>query len=312
MKSKPGLTFLLVVVLLISSSSALHSQEYIPTAVEGAQWIVKYDDIDTPQLVDGLWEYYSGGDTSVDNHIYKKVYKRFLQPTDAAPPFEPGGSYNLSGLIRDDTLNRKVFAILFDDGNMFCPVEEEILLFDFSYATGDTATFCLVPDFVDFTIESITLNTHLGFDTRIFANEGAYEYYEGMGTYFGLFEPMFMPIKSSNNRSPNQTFLYYYCREAPCQLVVSSAEIQEQENIFVIYPNPAVHHLDVIIPNTIKANQIVITNSLGQIVKRRTFDGQGSAIRIHISDLPAGIYMAGLIRDETVIMTRKILVSRPN
>ena len=90
----------------------LRCQEYIPMAMEGAQWIIRFDDINTPQTVDDLWEYLILGDTTIENFDYTKVYRRSLVPTDAPPPFIPNGEYELYGFLRDDHFDKKVYAFL--------------------------------------------------------------------------------------------------------------------------------------------------------------------------------------------------------
>ena len=53
---------LLIFIIIFQFNSEIKSQEYIPLAVEGAHWIVAFNHIDTPWLVDDLWEYYAEGD----------------------------------------------------------------------------------------------------------------------------------------------------------------------------------------------------------------------------------------------------------
>ena len=218
-------TKLLIVAVAFFMLQQLNAQEYIPTAVEGAHWIVRLYDNTQPYPVDDLWEYYAEGDTIIDNITYKKIYKRSLVVTQEGPPFEADGPYELHGFIRDDSIARKVYAIEIDEPYSECPLNEEFLMYDFSVNVGDSAVFCLLPEFYDPTITSITPEIYLGFETRIFATGwGGIFYFEGMGSDFGLFEMMFLPVKTKNSKNLYVTGLYYYCRESPCDLLISTPE----------------------------------------------------------------------------------------
>lgn len=240
MRTKHLFLGLLACVLFVGLKGqiAYAQKSYIPMASEGAQWIIRYDKVGTPQPVDNLWEYKAVGDTMIDNYAYKKVFKRFLEPTNDAPPFQPIGEYELYGFIRDDSLHRKVYGILLDD-NGFCPVQEECLLYDYAVQVGDTASFCLIPDFMNYVLTSITPETYLGYETRRFSNGEGLDYYEGMGSDFGLFEPMFVPVKAGKINPLYRTFLYYYCRKPSCSLVLSVPENYTDERAVQVYPNPA-------------------------------------------------------------------------
>ncbi|PLX03639.1 MAG: hypothetical protein C0595_06360, partial [Marinilabiliales bacterium] len=105
---KPKYLLLTLTILLLQH---INAQEYNPTAVEGAHWVICFDDNSTFEPVDGLWEYFASGDTIVNALTYKKILKRDLVVTQNGPPFEAEEEYELFGLIRDDTLNKKVYAI---------------------------------------------------------------------------------------------------------------------------------------------------------------------------------------------------------
>ncbi len=288
----------------------IKSQDYIPLAVEGAQWIIRYDDQYTPPVVDGLWEYYAAGDTCINNECYKKVFKRLLVPTDELPPFEPAGIYELYGFIRDDSIDRKVYAILIDE-YFNCPSNEEFLLFDFSVNIGDTVEFCLIPDFIDYVVSSITPGVYLGFETRVFSSneDPDYDYYEGMGSYFGLFEEMFAPYKSRDNKYVYHNYLYYYCRESPCGLIVSLPENCTTDVYFQISPNPATKILHIRINSPLIGEAILLHNMHGQVVKKVYIDSGMQDYKLEINNLPPGLYIATLIDGKQIIDKKKVIVT---
>jgi hypothetical protein len=274
-----------ILILAISCLflTQINGQEYNPIAVEGAHWIVSLDDINTIEPVDGLWEYYSSGDTTIDNFIYKKIFKRDLVITQTGPPFQAIEPYQLFGLLRDDTSNKKVFAIQIFENYNTCPLNEEYLLFDFSLNIGDTAVLCILPDYYDFIIQDIYVSNVLDFTTRIF--EGPEMFYEGMGSNYGLFEEMFAPFKKSN-RYIYSTFLDYYCRESPCDLLVSTMNKPESK-LIEIYPNPTSHTVFIKSNSLEKIRSISIFNTLGQ----RVIKNSNSENQIDISTLNNGIYI---------------------
>ncbi|MCK4569107.1 MAG: T9SS type A sorting domain-containing protein [Bacteroidales bacterium] len=298
-------------VLLTQLSFLSRSQNYIPLAVEGAQWVVAFNHIDTPWLVDDLWEYYAEGDTNINGKTYKKIYFRQLVVTQDPPPFEPDGEYELKGFIRDDSTERKVFAIDMDPwGNDFCPANEEFLMFDFSVITGDTVDFCLIPYFYTWTIDTIYPGTFIGFETRYYEFLYCYEgYYEGMGSTYGLFEPMFTPFKKSDQKYIFYTYLYYYCREFPCDLIVSVPEITSVENHLRIFPNPARDIVNINLRSSVTDGKIRLFNIYGQELIKVQINKGDVEYSLDLSGLTSGIYILTLTQAGVVLDREKILVA---
>jgi hypothetical protein len=287
-------------ILLIISIMSMHGligQTYIPLAVEGAHWIIRYDKIETIEPVDDLWEYHIAGDTTLNEVGFKKVYRRDLVVTQDGPPFEAEGPYQLYGLIRDDTTHRKVYAIKYNEFEG-CPENQEYLLYDFSLDIGDTLELCIIPDWDIFTVNDVYSQEVLGFNTRVFA--GWDELYEGMGSYYGLFEEMFAPVKKSLERYVYHTFLAYYCRESPCLLFVSTGETRANENI-KLFPNPAKHYLSVSTSDRIQSIQVY--NNLGQIVKRV----EGNVRKVNVEMLPPGSYLVEIVMKNKIV-TKKVII----
>lgn len=285
-------------VISILSFQFLIAQNYIPLAVEGAHWVIRYDKMETIEPVDGLWEYYSTGDTTINQIDYKKVYKRELVITQDGPPFESEGPYQLYGLIRDDTMNRKVYAIKYNalEG---CPENEEYLLYDFSINIGDSLELCIIPDWNEFVVTDIYSQEVLGFNTTVYYDWD--EIYEGMGSSYGLFEEMFAPFKKSTERYIYCTFLEFYCRESPCWLFVSTPEKLETESIN-LFPNPA-HDFIYVSTENEDINSISIFNKVGQEVIRKS----GDLNKIDVRELNPGLYIFELTMNKTRIQ-RKIII----
>jgi len=290
-----------LVLLTFSSLFILntHSQNYNSTAVEGVHWIVVNDYVSTPYPIDGLWEYYATGDTLIGNKVYKKIFKRELSTQQEFPPFEPVGDYELHGLLRDDTINKRLYAIQFSNINSGCPANAEYVLFDFSFEIGDTVDLCASPVYSPFVIQNIYTEDILGFSTKVF--EGVEYLYEGMGSNYGLFEDMFAPVKK-DEKYLYRTTLYYYCRETPCNLLLSTDE-PELKMAFEIFPNPASEILYIKKPGGIVMLSLEVYNHLGQI----KFQSFGNYDDIDVSSFEKGIYFLK-IESENKIFRQKFLI----
>jgi hypothetical protein len=292
-------------LLLFQFQTNVKAQEYIPMAVDGVHWIVRYDLISTPQPVDGLWEYYANGDTIINDLLFAKIYKRQLVIIQNGPPFEPDGLYELYGFMRDDTINKKVYAIqLNEQGN--CPSNEEYLMFDFSVNIGDTAVFCLYPNFYNYVITSINPDVFLGFDTRIFSNNQESDYFEGMGSYYGLFEEMFAPFKSNGGRYVYHTFLYYYCRETPCDLLVTVPNIYSTP-ILNVFPNPTNNTIHFNINSPSIGDAIILMNMQGKQIKKIDIQSATKDNVFSVTNLKPGLYVALMLHKGNIIEEHKII-----
>lgn len=287
---------IIIVIISILLVKGLISQDYIPLAVEGAHWVILYDEIESIQPVDDLWEYHALGDTIINNLTYKKIFKRDLVVTQDGPPFEAEGTYQLFGVIRDDTTNRKVYAIQFDHVNG-CPDNEEYLIYDFSKSIGDTIDLCIIPDWKEFVIDDIYFQEIFGFNSRIYTDGDWDELYEGMGSNFGLFEEMFAPFKKSTRLYVYHTFLYYYCRESPCWLFVSLNETWDNNSI-KLFPNPAQDFISIATSEEI--NSVKVFNNLGQTIMYL----KGDVRKLDLQTITPGLYIFEIQTNETSVVKK--------
>ncbi len=305
--------YLYALILIIQFPLLSKAQDdYIPIAVEGAQWIVAMGDMTTPWPVEYLWEYYALGDTSINDIAYKKIYHRSLVATQDPPPFIPNSDYHLKGLIRDDTIEIKVYAIdMFGSGGDFCPASEEFLMYDFSVDQGDTVGYCLLPDWETHIIDTIHQDVYKGFDTRRFQLLWIYDsYFEGLGSEYGLYEPLFLPIDKTTSNPLYYTYLYHYCRQAPCGLIVSVPEQQIARNYFQIYPNPATNILNIKLRAEETSGEICLFDIYGQELMQINTVRNKADYSLDISGLTAGSYILTYSLEGVVLDSEKIIVSR--
>jgi len=291
---------LLLITLFLSCVflNPVSSQVYSPVAKEGVHWIIVLDDQQTVFPVDGLWEYYCNGDTSINNLDYKKILKRDLEITQSGPPYTGITPYVVAGFLRDDTIARKVYAIDWETGFYdLCPNGEDHLLFDFSLNVNDSANFCLYSSTLSIT--DIYYYNLYNQQVKVFATE-SYEYYEGIGSFFGLFEEMEMN-EFSNTR------LEYYCSE-PCEYLVSTTNISLDE--FKVYPNPANEIITLEPGNQTNWQQVELFNSTGTIVLSQPIIKGSHLTSLVVRSLPPGVYFCRLNNNFEKSMMKKIIIIR--
>lgn len=222
-------------------------------ALEGAHWWVENDYEQFPWTVFDHYQYVIRGDSVVNNIPYKKVFYRDLQ--DNYPYYIENEI--LAGMIRDDTINQKVYVIDLSFNNLFsCPKNEEFLLYNFDVSLGDTLNWCLFLDYWgSITVSSVEYELIYGVERKVVNN--VWVGIEGIGSYFGIFE-FGMGSKNADYSKGWSYQLIDYClgtdQECGCQWVGI-----EEKNInpgFKVYPNP-------VTSNTITlVSQIKITDPL--------------------------------------------------
>lgn len=129
-------------LMLFFSTSMVSGQDYQPTALEGANWIIV--DTETPHFPNSTFVRYIEGDTIIEGIVYKKLYQRVVDYLGelAWPPLEP--PYNLLpgkeliALLRDDVRERRVYGRMTDFYNDTPGLSIDTLVHDYSLEVGDT------------------------------------------------------------------------------------------------------------------------------------------------------------------------------
>jgi hypothetical protein len=125
----------LLVIIGLGFSLCSSAQSYHPFIKTNATWdILNFDSQSITGFTDGGYRGYFTTETdSFNGHLYTKYYLHHIASSDPQV-YWPGVVVSipfLSGYMREDTLNRKVYKY-----NSFTNSEE--LLYDFSLADGDT------------------------------------------------------------------------------------------------------------------------------------------------------------------------------
>lgn len=305
MKKLPALLFLLLLF------PDLRSQEYVPMAVENAHWFVAFNDHDLPLPCEILWEYFSDGDSLINDLVYKKIYKVKLESDTSiypcVPPFHRTGNGELAGLIRDDILSRKVYSVLYEQPIFtFCPVFEETELYDFSLELGDSVNICLSSFVEDDTITTIQWGISFGVYSKHLTTSSGYNtvMYEGIGSSFGLFEAFFVPYK----KQTFNYFLYDYCRSDSCDLLVDIDDrLKLDDNHISVYPNPATSKINIRCSLFgVQNSHIVICDLFGRKVLE--IDMPNSLTEVDVGNWQKGLYIVRVITEDGIHISEKILV----
>lgn len=298
MKTKILLSFIFYFSLL-KYSHAQH--DYVPMAVEGAQWVYYQDDDDNfPPFDDYFYGFRIEGDTLINGTAYKKVYYRHFEPVEneGGPAYAPvylSGEY-LFGAIRDDIPNKKVYGIVFENDywegcNIF---DEEFLMYDFDKQLGDDFNeICLVEG--DAPLDQIIIENIFGADRLLYkitppGSEWAYQL-EGVGNYspggsglfiFNLFSPMYIPLGCPC------TGLVIYCVGSDQTCLNGFLIGIDEENLkskIEIFPNPVSDQLLIKKDISIHLNKIELYNPLGERLIT-----QNEVNALDMSQLNSGIY----------------------
>jgi hypothetical protein len=276
--------FLITLCFILFTNGTMYAQKYTykPLALEGAHWWVGYTDDNMPPWAP--WDHYQyviRGDTVLDNITYKKVYYREL--TDENPHLI---EYEiLSRLLRDDTLNKKVYAVYLDYPQWECSENEDVLLYDYGLSVGDTMNTCLI-------VSGPAIVQSIGYEflyeeERKILYELSGRFIEGIGSNYGVFEWG----GGSKNTKGFGWMLFDYClgtdEECGCQWVGVNDRVGK--STFKIYPNPFSGSIITLVPQK-QINQsfdVKLYDITGKEVYKKPFESLTEAP--HTLQLPARI-----------------------
>jgi len=296
---------------LLLTSITINAQDYIPMAIEGAQWVIykEHEDPDGlppydyyPPFNDHYFGYRIEGDMTINDVDYKKVYRRDFTPLNpntndfVTGPFVITNEY-LFGVIRDDIVNRKVYGIKFCNENYiypdWCNCDEEILMYDFDMNVNDYYPNSCLFDIAygdNFYIGEIVYQNIVGEIRQVhriydsLGDTNLLRMFEGMGSNAGLFEGL------CYFECNPKTFLSLYCvgtnNECLQDFLLDTNE-QYLNNKIKIYPNPTSEILNIDLKISLDY-KVQIFNIYGKRVFNKQFFQ--SYISIDISNFTNGVY----------------------
>jgi len=278
------------------------AQDYIPLAVEDAQWLIAKWKQDDPFMPDGFYGYFIKGDTVINSITYKKVFFReFVFAMN--PPLTVSNEFYFAA-VRDDVENRKVYAYGQDDGNCISP---EYLIHDFSLAVGDVCEYptpiCTVREY---NITNVYSDNLFGKIRKIIVsqtgNPSCVDYFiEGVGNQTGLFEPAwcFESLLSLDT----------FCVGKDCMsnLFVSSINTIKTVKYATITPNPVLENFNLTLTyyNSNQNCKYILSDITGrQIIKQNI---ESAVTTINMESLQVGIYFITIYNENQIIQTQKII-----
>lgn len=296
---------LLTLLIAIIFSLQLQAQNYLPMAVDSSYWLLSdnYNCRNFGVIFDEhRVDYYLYGDTTITSINYKKVYRRTGYKAFCGDTIPPSYSpFQLYGVIRDDTLNKKVYAILFQNLNGTpCPINQEFMLYDFDLQVGDsikTNDWCLLGSNAEITqiqqTNIYSINT-TEYWVSFYNSNPHLSFYQGIG--YGPFDLMFLNVNAGG------LGLYQYCRGG-CDIALGLGNKTFLSTEITISPNPNNGIFNIALPTVKDEIQVSIYNLSGQQIKNITLKDKGI---IDISKQPNGVYFVKVIHQHKVI-TQKII-----
>lgn len=303
------LIFIVLQRLLFGQATTYH-----PFPDSNAIWSTDYS---TAPFVGGNCEKYKceySGDTVIGNFTYHKINisgSSFQYNISTGCDFSvTTGSYNYYwGAIREDTISKKIFAIL--QG-----LNTDTLLYDFSLTVGDTVKGLLAntcsPDIIVTNVDSILIGgnyrKHWNISRPACLFNG--ELIEGIGSTFGLVE-QFHDFESSGVLvcfSNNDTSYYpSYSTTSGCQFVLGIN--QERQNLFEIYPNPFFSFTTIKIKDNIPYEHFKFTlkDMYGHNIQLKIEYSSGSFL-IDKGNLKPGIYFLSVKYNNEIFVKKIILL----
>ncbi|MCB9309705.1 MAG: T9SS type A sorting domain-containing protein [Lewinellaceae bacterium] len=272
-------------LILFSIHIYVFTQDYTPLVKEGRYWIYNHYNHSSCFLM-GLHSTevrYFSGDTLINSKSYKKLISSLA--TSQLPPYEISSRKTLCWM-REDTLQKKVFMVNFDENVFPCTdSSNEILIWDFGLKVGDTLPDCLIQifnpvDFGDaksFVLDSIHGKEFycLGVPPGICGDLALWpvKFTEGFGMEDGPIYKRF------------GTFLTDYCEGTleQCNIISSTQNEMESNQVNItLFPNPVVDVINLKTASEIKKIEIIDRNG------RTVISSPGT--EINVSQLLTGVY----------------------
>lgn len=298
---------LLTLLIAIIFSLQLQAQNYLPMAVDSSYWLLSdnYNCGNFGVIFDERRvNYYLYGDTTISSINYKKVYRRTGYKAFCGDTIPPSYSpFQLYGVIRDDTLNKKVYAILFQNLNgTYCPINQEFMLYDFDLQVGDsikTNDWCLLGSNAEITqiqqTNIYSINTTEYWVS--FYNSNPYlSFYQGIG--YGPFDLMFQNVNAGG------LGLYQYCRGG-CDIALGLGNKTFLSTEIAIYPNPNNGLFKFTIDTPFQQAILTILDITGKVINQQRITQNNT--QLNLLSHPKGMYFYQLLVDGKQV-TGKLIV----
>lgn len=266
-------------------------------------------------------------DTTVNNETYKKV---FICQNPAVFDMAP----QLSHLIREDTLEKRVYMMPFEGNNYdlmsdSCEVGQEHLFFDFDSQIGDTLDYCwLKYDYADSSRCVVSdIDTMLFWEINEYRRVFVLDYtwwhtqwnenvkvinettrvIEGIGTFSG---PILIDMQEHLG-FPAEFRDYEINPDLTCLDTNYDPNLHAIDNIFTsnnikAFPSPVKDILYIEADNYVVKGSYKLSNTAGQVIKTDQFAGHRAEVAVN--ELPTGIYFIQIFDKTQALAVGKVLV----
>lgn len=268
------------------------TQSYIPLVKDSVHWFVASTGPSLPPgFYNFIYEYYSLGDTLINSKQYKKIYRRDIESVNNNhnAPYRPISNYSLFGVLREDTATKRVYSIIYQSiqWSSVCNSGQEELLYDFNMNLNDSVndSMCVLPisnpNLIINNIQSVLFH---GYPTiKYERNMGGFipgVYYEGIGSWCGLFE---------NEFDIEELVLWDYCIgiDSLCGLT-NSINIYDNSNMVKAYPNPTQNTFTVEFESSDLNTYFKLFDVFGKTILRHQLISKQT--QFNVGNLPKGIY----------------------
>lgn len=247
-------------IVIVGSVSVLFSQEYYQLLKEGRYWVyTKMGQHDPPIYILRAFALTPDGDSLLNGNTYKKIYRLTLElnsNTTAIKVPRHVLQRDLYALMREDTIERKVYLLPFDDLESMCQ-DDEHLLYDFSLQQGDTLNDCVLANlYIEGqkgtpVVDTIWESNYQGLNTRFFETEGFFDNYGDLCYCHGYILEGFgyeMHGLVNYGRNGGYFIFQYFCEsgDPECDFLSSSSEIPLiPADAITVSPNPAVDFITI-------------------------------------------------------------------
>lgn len=269
-------------LIILLASTATFAQNYYPLVRPNLVWQVMHGYTATICFFEYGEQNYFQGDTLVSGYTYQKIYFNpiiSLIGNPFCPPYAVSGtSQACCGLMREDTIARKVFMYNYNNNS-------DELLYDFNLVAGDTLNSISGMWLIVDSVSTISL-PNIGVRKIFYLNSGE-NYIESIGGSNGIGYPLsnaigytYEPICISENNIP----IWGGCFGT----VGINENLQESKKV---YPNPFVNEISFMASNA-EETEIILYNGISNEILRKSFC---NSTTINTENFESGIYVYKMI-----------------
>ncbi|NLO52030.1 MAG: T9SS type A sorting domain-containing protein [Bacteroidales bacterium] len=296
----------IICLVQIGLLPSLPAQDYEPLVRDNAHWVVGHRH-DGLGICTEFMEYFTEGDSILNDVLYKKVYQYQLESVEYEPPYTRTGSPVLYGFLREDTIGRIVYGILINPINPYECFATEDTLFNFAVSQTDTLELC-IGNAGPITFDAIYYVNAFGyyrkhFKTKDLSNYAGIHLIEGIGSDNGLFEWLGFAFKDFDGYVLK---CYTQGDISNCSILTNTEKVVAPR-IIKIFPNPLIGNmLTIEIPGNNNPRLILqVIDVYGKVLSESIIET--STYNLDLGGLSKGVYVIKVLKENQELLINKIL-----